>query len=223
MKLRKTAVALMIGAFVAVSAMPAVYTLPTTSVAFAARGGARISAPKAAPAAPKAAPSAQPSNPGQNSYAPSKDAKSLSSSAPAANAKANAAAATKSSTPWGGIMRSVGLFAGGMLLGGLLSNLFGMGGTGFMSEVMGLIMNLVILGAVVMLARMLWTKFKNRSRRPEENVYRHNYSAPVHETRNERTMIDVTPPKQERKMEDIIPPKDGGYDPKSMADRYRSR
>ena len=223
MKLKKTAVALMLGAFALTSVAPAAFELPMTSVAMAARGGARVSAPKAAPAPKTTAPSTQ-TKPNQKEYAPSKDAKSLSSSAPAANSKTNAAAATtKSSTPWGGLMRGIGLFAGGMLLGGLLSSMFGFGASGMMSEVLGLLMNIVLLGAVFMVLRMLWNKFRNRSRREDTNVYQSRYQSAAREQDDARRMVDVTPQRHEEKIVDIQPPQSGDYDPKRTADRYRSK
>ncbi len=222
MKLKKTAVALMLGAFALTSVAPAAYELPMTSVAMAARGGARVSAPKAAPAPKAKAPAAQ-TKPNQKEYTPSKGAKSLSSSAPAANSKANAAAATKSSTPWGGIMRGVGLFAGGMLLGGLLSSMFGFGASGMMSEVLGLLMNILILGAVFVVLRMLWQKFRGRSRREETNVYQSRYQNAASKQDEAHRMVDVTPVKHEDKVTDILPPQTGEYDPKRTADKYRSK
>lgn len=227
--MKKTAVALMLGTFAITTAVPVLYELPVSSVAMAAKGGARISAPKAAPkAAPKTTAPATEKAP-SNGYAPSKDAKSLPNNAPAANSKANAAAAaTKSSTPWGGMMRNIGLLAGGMFLGSMLSSLFGMGGTGMMSEVFGLLMNIVLFGAVFMVLRMLWNKFRS-SRREENNPYQNSYQAQAGRNRP----IDITPPKQrpmdiapqqaeQPRMMDINPANDG-YDPKRTADQYRSK
>ena len=125
-----------------------------SSMAFAARGGAKISAPKAAPSisTSKNAPAA--SSPSTKEYTPSNDAKSLSKDAPTAGT-ASAASAAKSSSPWGGMMRNIGLLAGGMMLGSLLSGMLGMGG-GMMSDVLGLLMNIALAGIVFMLIRALW-------------------------------------------------------------------
>ncbi len=218
MKLKKLAAAFMVGAF-AFSIVPVV----SSPVAFAAKGGAKLSAPKSAPSTTKsAAPSTnsttKAASPNTKDYAPSKSAKDLGKDAPAAKANA-AAAATKSSTPWGSIMRNVGLFAGGMMLGGLLSSLFGMGGTGFMSETLGLLMNLIMLGVVVMVIRMLWNKFRSRK---QENQY-----ASSMQDRPIRDTINVTPHASETKTErhalDVQPPQDAGYDARHTADRYRNR
>lgn len=181
-----------------------------SSMAFAAKGGAKISAPKAAPSvsSPQKAPeTAAPST--TKDYKPSQDAKSLSKDAPAAKAN-TAAAAAKSSSPWGGMMRNIGLLAGGMLLGSMLGSMFGMG-SGLFADILGLLMNVVLIGAVFMIGRMLWNKYKGRSKRDEENPYRRTPAEPMQASRREE-IIDVTPPT-----------KSTDYDSRTKANEYRNR
>jgi predicted lipid-binding transport protein (Tim44 family) len=190
-----------------------------TSVTFAARGGARMSAPRTTTnslTTQKQVSEPTTKNTQSKDYKPSTDAKSLTKDAPGTSAKANAAAAaTKSSTPWGGMMRNIGLLAGGMFLGSMLSSMFGMGGLGgVMSDIMGLLMNVVIFGAVFMIGRMLWNKFRGRSKEKDDNVYRHNYKTAMRQQPQQeepqKKIIDITPSKQ-------------GYEAKSKADEYRRR
>ena len=144
MNIKKTLSALMVGAMVLSAAPVLPASASFVSTAYAAKGGAKMSIPKSAPA-PKAPAAGVTSNGSTSksvsgngsSYAPSKDAKSLEKNAPAANAKSNAAAAnanTQSSSRLGSIMRGIGIFAGGMLLGSMLSHLFGMGSGMFADE-----------------------------------------------------------------------------------------
>ena len=180
-----------------------------SSMAFAARGGAKISAPKAAPSisTSKNAPAA--SSPSTKEYTPSKDAKSLSKDAPTTGA-ASAASAAKSSSPWGGMMRNIGLLAGGMMLGSLLGSMFGMG-SGLFADILGLLMNVVLIGAVFMIGRLLWNKLRGRNSGAGTNPYRSQSAAPPADRRED--VIDVTPRRTE----------DSSYDSKRKADEYRNR
>ena len=210
---------------IAVSVCAGVFALTTVaavpSVAMAAKGGARISAPRvsAPAAAPKvSAPAAKAAAPNQKEYKPSQNASSIKEQAPAA--RTGAAPAARSASSWGGIMRNVGLFAGGMLLGGMLSHLFGFGMGSFMSDVMGLLMNLVIFGAVFMLIRMAIRKFTGRKKEEQDPYHAREASA-----MRQEEPINVTP-RSEEPIEDIRPSQTGmsmDYEPKRMADRYRSR
>ena len=133
------------------------------SIAYAAKGGARLapSAPKIAPkpSAPKAtSPDTHKSVSGNGgSYAPSKSAKDLGKDAPSANSKSNAnanaaAGTTPSTSRLGSVLRGVGLLAGGMFLGSMLGSLLGFGG-GFMSDLLGLLMNVGLFAAAFLATR----------------------------------------------------------------------
>ena len=228
---KKILASLMVGTFFAVAA-PVVGSLDGAaaySVASAAKGGAKFSAPKPAPkAAPKsnAAPDTKASDSKSVSgngkdYKPSKDAKSLEKEAPGtgAAAKSNTAAAgtaaQQSSSRFGSIMRNVGLLAGGMFLGSMLANLFGMGG--FFGDVLGLLANIVMFGAVFMLLRWAWNKFRGNS----GSSYAGNGSWQSRPSEP----VDVTPrDNQDRPVyQDISRISSGEYEAKSMADRYRNR
>lgn len=200
MKLKKITVLMMV-CFFAMS-----------SLAFAATGGAKSAAPKASPGitSQQKAPEAAAPSQKTNEYKPSTDAKSLQKDAPAAKANTAAADAAKSSSPWGGMMRNIGLFAGGMMLGGLLSSMFGMGAGGMMSDILGLLMNVVMVVAVVMAARFLWTKFKNRNQPADVNPYSSRSEA-VQAAR--RDPVSAAPPVQDALF----------YDSKTKANEYRNR
>ena len=224
---KKILASLMVGTMIAVAA-PVGVSLDNQSaysVASAAKGGAKFSAPKPAPkAAPKtnAAPSSKSSESKSVSgngkdYKPSKDAKSLEKDAPGTNAAAKgntagAAAAQQSSSRFGSIMRNVGLLAGGMFLGSMLANLFGMGG--FMGDVLGLLANIFMFGAVFMLLRWAWNKFRGNSNSSYSGGSWQRPSEPV----------DVTPRENQRPVyQDISRIPSGDYDAKTTADRYRNR
>ena len=89
-----------------------------------------------------------------------------------------------------------------------------------MSDIMGLLMNVVIFGAVFMVLRMLWKKFRgNRAGNAA------SYTEARRDIGGER-MMDVTPQqsKQPGRVVDILPPApQDDYDPKRTADRYRNR
>lgn len=229
MNFKKTLSAVLVGAMV-LTAVPSLDILPQSvqSTAYAAKGGAKMSIPKSAPAAPKASSAGTTkSNNNSNSksvsgngssYAPSKDAKSLEKDAPAANSKTNAAAGTQkqSSSRLGSIMRGIGLFAGGMFLGSMLSHLFGMG-SGMFADLLGLLMNGILLVLAIMVVRWLWQKIRGgRSSRSETPAYHQ----PL-EMRSEQRTENHT----HTRIPDIKPPSPAGkdYDPKSTADRYRNR
>lgn len=226
MKAKKLAAAVMAGLMVATAVpMAAAVTADTASVAYAAKGGAKAvggakSSPKAeAPKAaePAAGTSKSVSGNGEG-YKPSKDAKSLEKNAPASNAaaaKSNAAGNTQSSSRWGSVMRNIGLLAGGMMLGHLLSSMFGMGG-GMLGDILGLVFNVVMLVVVVMALKWLWNRFRGR-KNEEQNVYQSNLRD-IHTGRQE--MKNITP--QAAQIQDIRGPEDG-YDARSTADKYRNR
>jgi hypothetical protein len=184
-----------------------------SSVAFAAIGGAKFSAPRAPSiSTPSKTSSATTSS---NAYTPSKNAQSLSKDAPATSTKSATTPAT-SSSPWGGMMRNVGLFAGGMFLGSMLSNMFGMGGMGMGSDIMGLLMNVVLLGAIFMIGRSLWNKFQNKG----NNV--NHFARSQQDVSPYRNKYDIASKQNDEELPNIIP-KHNSYQSKSKADEYRNR
>lgn len=227
MKAKKLAAAVMAGLMVATAVpMAAAVTSDMASVAYAAKGGAKLgggakSAPKAESpkaAEPAAGTSKSVSGNGE-SYKPSKDAKSLEKNAPASNAaaaKSNTAANTaQSGSRWGNVMRNIGLLAGGMMLGHLLSSMFGMGG-GMLGDILGLVFNVLMVVVAFMVLRWLWQRFRGR-KNEEQNVYRSNLRD---SNMGQPEMKNITP--QARQITDIKGPEDG-YDAKRTADTYRNR
>lgn len=219
MKMKKILASLMVGAMV-MTTMPVV-SVDMAATAYAAKGGAKIgggakSAPKAAPkAAPKSNNDTHKSVSGNGeNYKPSKDAKSLEKDAPTAGSKSNANANTatnaQSGSRWGNTLRTIGLFAGGMMLGSMLGHLFG---NGLLGDIFGVIANVIMLVAVFMLIRWAWNKFRNRGK---ENVY----ASQMNNYNRNSEPIDVTPRPQQ--IQDIKGPS-GDYDARNMADRYRNR
>lgn len=226
MKMKKMAAAVMASLMVA-TAVPVVtaVTFDQASVAYAAKGGAKVgggakSAPKAS--APKAStPSSNSKSVSGNgeSYKPSKDAKNLDKTAPNSNAKSSAMpnSNTQSGSRWGSALRNIGLLAGGMMLGHLLSQMFGMGG-GLLGDILGVVMNVILFLAVIMLVKWLWSKFRNR--KGEQNVYRSGMRDLA--MRQDRENASPKESSQRMAIHDIKGPVDG-YDAKRMADKYRNR
>lgn len=222
------------------------------STAFAARGGSsapshsvstpKVNLSKPAPSKPKTSQPAvteRKAGPNNRPYEPSKSAKDLSNEPPAPNSArpqtpsttpAPSAAPTpqpqqQSGTRWGNIMRNVGLFAGGMAVGGLLSHLLGGGSVGasgapsMMGDILGLLVNLAILVAIVLGARTLWNRFraKKNNNANANNNFNHSPANQTPPLGNDlRNANETKPP-----VMDIAPPKEEGYDPKTMADKYR--
>ena len=73
------------------------------------------------------------------------------------NSTANNAAAQQSGSRWGGALRNIGLFAGGMLLGSMLGSMFGMGG--LFADILGLIANVIIFGIIIMVIMAIIRRF----------------------------------------------------------------
>lgn len=231
MKLKKIGVMLVAAAFV-VSA--------GAGTADAAKGGGRISAPKvsapkaSAPKATKPEASTKKEGPNNKEYAPSKKADQYKETAPAAKSNTNAAANAQKSTGWGSAMRTMGMLAGGMLLGSMLSHLFGFGGTGLFADIMGLVMNLVIIAAIICLLNFVVRRFilgrlnkSNQARmksRPNTSVRdRYVEEKPVQDIKAET--IEAEP------IQDIKPPSGSktqmtgagrDYEAHSTAEKYRN-
>ncbi|WP_028130485.1 hypothetical protein [Selenomonas sp. AE3005] len=222
MKMKKILASLMVGAMV-MTTVP-VINASYVSTAYAAKGGAKIGG-GAKSAAPKAAPKTNtPSSNNSTSksvsgngetYKPSKDAKSLDKNAPAANSKSNAnantAANAQSGSRWGSALRTIGLFAGGMLLGSMLGNLFG---SSLLGDVFGLIANVLMLMVAFMAIRWLWNKFRNRNK---ENVY----ASRMNDYNRHNAPVDIAP-RQNNSVQDIQGPS-GDYNARNTADKYRNR
>lgn len=222
MNLKKIIAAAMVGALSVTAAPIFVPGAPSAviSQAEAARGGARI-APKSAPA-PSNGNSKSVSGNG-NSYAPSKSANQLDKNAPAAGAKAGTAAnagaanTARSHTGWGNALRSIGLLAGGMLLGSMLASMFGLGG-GFLADLLGVLANVVMVMIAFMAIRWLFRRLRGRG---EENVYQS--AAQPHAAAPKAPIQDIRPPGAAAP---TIPARMGGAagdSPRVIADRYRSR
>ncbi len=73
----------------------------------------------------------------------------------------------ESGSRWGSALRNIGLFAGGMFLGSMLSSMFGMGG--IFADILGLIVNVVLIGIVVMVIMAVFRRFFGKKN--EGNVY----------------------------------------------------
>ncbi|MBR1760622.1 MAG: hypothetical protein IJ741_05520 [Schwartzia sp.] len=179
----------------------------------------RMTAPRMNTPRPQA-PRANTPSPSQNArpnqqYRPSQKAGDIPSASPRAAAPSGQAGASSvpyHGTRWGNMMRSVGFLAGGMLLGGLLGNLFGFGAGSFMGDFFGLLINAALIYFAFRLLAHLWGAWRGKSAR-RENPYRQ-------ETREAPFPVrDIRPPQNARAFAS------GGtdYDPKRTADWYRSR
>ena len=222
MKLKKIGVMLVAAAFV-VSA--------GAGTADAAKGGGKISVPKvSAPKAstPKAAKpeaSTKKESPNNKEYAPSKKADQYKETAPAAksntNVASNAAANAQKSTGWGSAMRTMGMLAGGMLLGSMLSHLFGFGGTGLFADIICLL-NFVVRRFI--LSRLNKNNQARMESQPDTSVRdRYVEENPVQDIKAET--IEAEP------IQDIKPPSGSktqmtgagrDYEAHSAAERYRN-
>ena len=210
-----------------------------TSTAEAAKGGAKLAIPKPAAQKPNlnktpadssnsTKSSANESKPAANEsksvsgsgkeYAPSKNAKDLQSTAPAAkSANTSTAAKTKSSTGFGNMMRNIGLFAGGMMLGGLIGSLFG-GFGGFLGDVLGLLFNVIMFYAAYRGIKYLYNKFRGNNDQ-SKNPYQSQYQMKT-KTQDLNQPIDITPPQAINYPNKSTIGMD--YDPKRTADYYRN-
>ena len=217
MKTKKNVTALLLGAALALSPLAAAGTTGYET-AYAAKGGARMSmpAPKAAPAAPKMnqAPQAEHKSVSGNggAYAPSKSAQDLPKNAPAAKSgmmNGN----MQSGSRFGNMMRNVGLFAGGMFLGSMLSHLFGFGMGGMMADVFGLIANLLMLAVLFFAVRWLFERLRGGRQGDGGSTWQASSGA--------RQTYDVRAeePQQTRP----APRGENGASARDIADRYRSR
>lgn len=109
-------------------------------------------------------PASRPSSPTTTApaggYKPSAPANTYTDKAPLNRAAATTQAPQQSTgSSW---MRNVGMLAGGMMLGGMLSSMLGHGSTGMLADIMGLLISLVPILILVMLGRFLWIRYKSK-------------------------------------------------------------
>ena len=161
---------------------------------WAAKGGAvRMAAPKTAP--PAAAPKSTPNGSGAGTQRTA-NPNQTQQARPNTNTTAqNAARTNQSSSRWGSAMRNIGLLAGGMFLGSMLSSLFGWGTMGFMADILGVLFNIILLLVIISILSSLWRKFRGRKGGREDDACRRGYEAAMRNKRQEDgyTTIDVTP------------------------------
>ncbi len=138
------------------------------SLAFAAKSSSRPSSPSrpstSTPAA-KTAPAQETPNSG---YKPSAPANSYSDKAPAVKPPAPPQAAQSGGSSW---LRNAGMIAGGMMLGGMLSSMFGHGSTGWLADILGILISLIPIVAIFMLGRFLWLRHKEKQQTQTSNRY----------------------------------------------------
>lgn len=175
----------------------------------------RINTPR--PQTPRANSPLQNARPNQQ-YHPSQKAGDIPSAAPRAaspSPRAGMNSVPYHGTRWGNMLRGMGLFAGGMMLGGLLGNLFGFGAGSFMGDFFGLLINGLLIYFVFHFLSRLWSSFRGSAAR-RENPYRAEpQEAPF-------PIRDIRPPQSARA---YVSNGTGGtdYEPKRTADWYRSR
>ena len=173
MKLKKIAVVCLAGLVIAAAA-PVVST-----PVFAARGGVRVSAPKALPSGSKGTVRNNTTNRTTNNQTNQQ----ARQNAQQANARTNTQTRTNQSSGWGSAMRNIGLLAGGMFLGSMLSSLFGWGNMGFMADILGVMFNIILLLVIVSLISHLWRKFRGKKNTSDDDAYRRGYEAAMREER----------------------------------------
>ena len=183
MKLKKIAVVCLAGLVIAA---PVVST-----PVFAARGGVRVSAPKALPSGSKGTVRNNTTNRTTNNQTNQQTRQN----AQQANARTNTQTRTNQSSGWGSAMRNIGLLAGGMFLGSMLSSLFGWGNMGFMADILGVMFNIILLLVIVSLISHLWRKFRGKKNSSDDDAYRRGYEAAMREERfrHKGMTIDVKP------------------------------
>ena len=129
------------------------------AVSFAAVGGSKV---KSSGSSISSTQKSSSSSSVKDDYKPSASANSYKDKAPDATAKSNTNAGMGQSNTSGGFMRNLGMLAGGMMLGGLLSNMFGLGGSGFFDLFFGVLANVVLFGGMIMLISFIWRKIKEK-------------------------------------------------------------
>jgi predicted lipid-binding transport protein (Tim44 family) len=174
----------------------------------------RMNAPRAP--IPRANTPASNTRPNQQ-YHPSQRAGDIPSSprAAAPSDRANMNSVPYRGTRWGNMMRNMGLLAGGMMLGGLLGNLFGFGAGSFMSDFFGLLINgFLIFAAFRFLSRLFGGARGGSTTRT--NPYRQD---PREENAAPFPIRDIRPPQRAH----AAAANGTDYEPKRTADWYRSK
>jgi predicted lipid-binding transport protein (Tim44 family) len=171
------------------------------------------------PQAPRTNTPAQNARPNQQ-YRPSQKAGDAPAGAPRAfspSGRADANSVPYRGTRWGNVMRNIGLLAGGMMLGGLLGNIFGFGAGSFMGDLFGLLINGLLIYCAIRLLSRLFGSLRGGSA-AQRNPYRKEARKPQEAT---FPIPDIRPP---QKTQGFVA-RDGGtdYEPKRTADWYRSR
>ena len=192
----------------------------------AAKGGAKLSTPKASapkpnlnktPADSSNSTKASATNEsksvsgGGKEYTPSKNAKDLQSTAPATKSSN-----TNTGTGFGNTLRNIGLFAGGMMLGGLIGSLFG-GFGGIFGDILGLLFNVIMIYAAYRGIKFLYNKFRGNNNQIQSQ--QQQYQSQV-KSQNLNQPIDITPPQASNYPNGSTIGMD--YDSKRAADHYRS-
>ena len=227
MSLQKILASITVGTVLLTAAPIVTNDLIVTSTVEAAKGGAKISLPKSTPkvnikktpASSDAAKTPAASNPAKSTneskavsgagkeYTPSKSAKELPNNAPKQSTAANKAN-TNTSSGFGNTLRNIGLFAGGMMLGGLIGSLLGDFGGGLIGDIFGLLFNLAIIYAIYRGGRYLWNRFRgNNNNQPQNKI-------------EDFQPIDITPPQASNYPNQSTIGMD--YDSKRAADHYRN-
>ena len=139
------------------------------SLAFAAKSSSKPASPSRPATSAPAAPSAAPAQTAPSGYKPSAPANTYSDKAPAAKPPAPPQAAPQSTgSSW---LRNAGMLAGGMMLGGMLSNMFGHGNSGMLADILGILISVIPIIAIFMLGRFLWLRHKEKQQAQMSNRY----------------------------------------------------
>lgn len=163
--------------------MICVFALSGAAFAKGKAGGGGFSAPAATtksltPSAPK---TTAPKTNAADQNKTNTTTNSTTNNAATANKTNTAASQTtqQSGSRWGSALRNIGLFAGGMFLGSMLSSMFGFGMGSMFADILGALFNIVLIAVVVMLLMALFRKIFGKkkndnvyaaSRYPEENI-----------------------------------------------------
>lgn len=136
--------------------------MSTVCLAAVSSSGSKSSGSKPASSSSSVSrPSTSPSST-SGSYKPTAPANSYSDKAPTKQVTP-AAQPQQPQSSTSSFWRNASLFGGGMLAGSLLGNMFGYGNMGGGASIFGMLINLLMIGAVVMGIRYVWNKYRNRN------------------------------------------------------------